>query len=536
VTVRTWTAAIAIALAACTAGLYGWRLAYAPPHLEIDEVLIGLDAHAIATTGRDLRGERLPLYSQTAEHSWYQPFVIYITALALTVLPLTEWSVRLPTVCIGVLNVLLMFLVAKRVFESRAIGAAAAAMLMLTPAHFLHSRYAMDYMYPATVVLVWLLCLAAYAARPRTSTAVAAAVTLGLGFYSYISSIVMMPLYVLLTLLFLAAYRAPRRTYAAAAGAFVLCLVPFLVWFAGHPGAFGATAEKYGVYDPHAAGAARGLLRSLIGITSVSDRLSMYWNMLSPSPLFLTGGSRVMFSTGRAGVFLAACGFLLPVGLYQAVTARRTPMHLLLAAGFLTAPLPALMVTDENAPMFRALAIVPFGILLSALGLLAVWRTSTPRLAGAPARAAAIGLVAVMPLQFALFRSDYFHDYRVRAAYWLGGNMRGAFETLLDCAKRVDPPAIYMMTLRSTGGLADGRNPYLSAYWQFYATKHGREDLLARTRPFDAAAVDTMAPHSLVLGNEGDRLADSLVASGRLRRIASIPELNGDRFFEILQR
>ena len=62
---------------------------------------VTLDGHAIATTGRDLRGELLPLYSQTAEHSLYQPMVIYATAVAMSVLPLSEWSVRVPTVCIA---------------------------------------------------------------------------------------------------------------------------------------------------------------------------------------------------------------------------------------------------------------------------------------------------------------------------------------------------------------------------------------------------------------------------------------------------
>src|SRR5689334_2468822 len=75
--------AIGGALVVIAALLYGRRLEYAPPHVEIDEVLIAIDAHAIATTGRDLRGELLPLYSQTAEHSWYQPLVIYLTALVL---------------------------------------------------------------------------------------------------------------------------------------------------------------------------------------------------------------------------------------------------------------------------------------------------------------------------------------------------------------------------------------------------------------------------------------------------------------------
>src|SRR5882762_7562651 len=153
------TAVIICLLVVSSALLYAHRLEFAPPHLEIDEVLIAVDAHAIATTGRDLRGELLPLYSQTAEHSWYQPFVIYLTTLVLTVLPLSEWAIRLPTVGIGILNIVLIYFVGRQLFESELFGIGAAALLALTPAHFIHSRYGMDYIYPLPFILAWLLCL-----------------------------------------------------------------------------------------------------------------------------------------------------------------------------------------------------------------------------------------------------------------------------------------------------------------------------------------------------------------------------------------
>src|SRR5713226_6437051 len=144
---------IVFLLVVSTGLLYGHRLEYAPPHLEIDEVLIGLDAHSIASTGHDLRGELLPLYSQTAEHSWYQPFVIYLTALALKVVPLSEWAVRLPTVCVGIVDVALMYFVARYLFASDFFAVIAAGLLMATPAHFIHSRYGMDYIYPLPFIL-----------------------------------------------------------------------------------------------------------------------------------------------------------------------------------------------------------------------------------------------------------------------------------------------------------------------------------------------------------------------------------------------
>src|SRR5262249_409996 len=212
--------AIAGALVLISALLYARRLEYAPPHIEIDEVLIAIDAHAIATTGRDLRGELLPLYSQTAEHSWYQPLVIYLTALALKFAPLSERIIRLPTVGIAIVDIVLMYLVARRLFRSEWLGVVAAGMLALSPGHFIHTRYGVDYVYPVPFILGWLLCLVIYEERRQPWPLAAAGIVLGIGFYCYISSIVMMPLYFALTVGMLAWHRGRRPTYRLLATSF----------------------------------------------------------------------------------------------------------------------------------------------------------------------------------------------------------------------------------------------------------------------------------------------------------------------------
>jgi len=120
---RIVTIVFAVSLAAGAAALYAWQLRDAPPYLEIDEVLIGLDARSTARTGRDLNGRWLPLYFQTAEHSWYQPMVIYATAAALEILPFDERSIRVPTVAVAILDVVLMYLVALGLFRSATLGA-----------------------------------------------------------------------------------------------------------------------------------------------------------------------------------------------------------------------------------------------------------------------------------------------------------------------------------------------------------------------------------------------------------------------------
>src|SRR5689334_19330334 len=69
-------------LAALVAGvliLYGAGLTYSPPYLHEAELLFGLHAHAIATTGHDVYGRLLPLYFQMkpiGENVWFHPAIV----------------------------------------------------------------------------------------------------------------------------------------------------------------------------------------------------------------------------------------------------------------------------------------------------------------------------------------------------------------------------------------------------------------------------------------------------------------------------
>src|SRR4051812_43041450 len=92
--------------------LYAWGVGRAPVYLYIDEVVFALQAHAIATTGRDLGGRLLPVYFHMpliADYVWFQPAIIYVTALFLRVLPVTEATLRSPSAAIGAIDVLLMY-------------------------------------------------------------------------------------------------------------------------------------------------------------------------------------------------------------------------------------------------------------------------------------------------------------------------------------------------------------------------------------------------------------------------------------------
>jgi hypothetical protein len=86
------------------AALYLFNLGDTPVYFGGDEAHFGVGAHAIATTGRSLQGDRFPLFvnladplggkSQVWGDTYYQPFLFYLNALMLKVAPLSITTVR----------------------------------------------------------------------------------------------------------------------------------------------------------------------------------------------------------------------------------------------------------------------------------------------------------------------------------------------------------------------------------------------------------------------------------------------------------
>lgn len=151
-------------------------------------------------------------------------------------------------------------------------------------------------------------------------------------------------------------------------------------------------------------------------------------------------------------------------------------------------------------------------------------------------KAITIALFAVMLLQFNSFWSDYFGDYRVRSAFWIGGNIRGAMEDIIGRTEGDRTPNVYFGTLASTSGQLDWRNDFLDTYWRFYLLKHNRLDLLNHTSRLDSSAIESVPRGSLILANLEDAATNAMAASGVLTRLATIDELDGRDYFVIYQR
>jgi 4-amino-4-deoxy-L-arabinose transferase-like glycosyltransferase len=503
--------------------LYSWRLADTPVALHDAEVLFALHARAIAHTLHDANGRLLPLYFQIPQigaNVWFHPLLVYITAVFLKLLPLTEWTVRLPTVCVGIVDIVLVYAIARRVFQSERHGLIAASFMALTPAHFIHSRLAMDYLYPVPFVLAWLWCLVRFEEEAQPSFIFHGTLALGIGLYSYIGALVLMPLYAAMTLLLLLhKYRSPHTTMMWAALGFCSPLVLLLIWLPRHPEVFGDTIVRYGVSSVDKLHALRGLITS----AGIQEGVASYWNLSSPVYLFFVGSSNWVDSTRHGGVFLMPMAICIAAGLADFVIGPRSRIAWLVVAGFLTAPLGAVFVGEPWAVQ-RELELIPFAVFLAAFGARRLAR-STHR----PWHWVAVASIALMPLQFAGFYHDYFTAYRLNSLGWFGPQFGAAVKQVLDEGRSGQAePIVYLSRAI----------PYGREHWQFSLDKAGRDDLMARTSYFDAQTeLATMPSGSIVIEPLADgQPLDPAATSPAFTRIGTVTKADGGPTFWLLRR
>jgi 4-amino-4-deoxy-L-arabinose transferase-like glycosyltransferase len=511
--------------------LYFHAFGETPVYLGGDEVRFATEAASIAASGRALNGDRLPLFVHMADGiaandgstRWYQPTLFYLIAIVLRFRPLTEASVRIPTAIVGLLDVLLIFVVARRLFRSTSYAALAAIVLALSPAHLIFSRQALDYVCVLPFVLGWLACLTAYLDTGRVGLSLTGGLLLGLGFYSYIAAWMLMPACLLLTWM-VQLRRQPRAWRAALAAGigFAVPLVVLVPWLWAHPEMLRETIGRYKIYDVRHLSPLQGI-KDFLGYNNIQERISVYWDYFNPAYLFFAGGSNLTTATRRAGVFLVPVAPFLVVGLYDLWQRRREPMSTVLVAGLLLSPLPATLV-DERYAVQRSLLVLPFGVLIAVYGVARLFHQ--PRRI---VRGISLLLLLGMPIEYGYFFRDYFTDYRVRSAWWFDSiDFRDVAEFLIARDSRSGGPAVYL-----SQDLDD-----VAPRWRFYMAKHGREDLAARTHYFTASRLDLgqVPGGSFLVLYANDPHLPALLGTGTCTIATQVTDIAGGKSAIILRK
>jgi hypothetical protein len=378
----------------------------------------------------------------------------------------------------------------------------------------------MDYLYPVPFVLAWLWCLVRFEETAKPSFIFLATFALGVGLYSYIGALVVMPLYAGMTLAFLLSkYRSLHSTMLLAVLGFCLPLIPAAVWIPLHPGVIADTVVRY---ETSSMGTLH-LLRSLVSSAHLQQGLDSYWTLNSPGYLFFSGSSNWVDSTRHAGVFLVPLAILMLAGFVDFVIGPRSRLAWLILAGLLTAPLGAVFVGEAWAVQ-RELELIPFAVLLATFGVRRLRQSTDQRW-----RWVAVAALALMPLQFVGFYHDYFTDYRLNSLGWFGPPFSDAVSLVLQEERnhRTKPSIVISRAI-----------PYGREHWQFQLAKAGREDLLIHTGYFDAQTeIATMPTGSIVVEALADgKPLDPRSNSPLLQKIGTVKKADGGPAIWLLRR
>lgn len=131
-----------IAVIALAAVLRLWRLGDYPIHLTNDEAAIGYNAYSILKTARDEHGVFLPVVFKSFG-DWKPGLYIYLTVPTVAVFGLTEFAVRLPSALAGIFSVVLLYMLAKKLFDEK-VALFSAFSLAVLPWHIHFSRGAWE--------------------------------------------------------------------------------------------------------------------------------------------------------------------------------------------------------------------------------------------------------------------------------------------------------------------------------------------------------------------------------------------------------
>ena len=116
-----------------------WKLDEVPVSLFGDELDVGYHAYSLGLTGSDYSGNFLPLQLRSIAE-WRTPLYIYSAIPTVLLFGINAWGVRLPAALFGILGVIAIYFLAKKISGQEKIGLFAAFILAISPWHIQYSR------------------------------------------------------------------------------------------------------------------------------------------------------------------------------------------------------------------------------------------------------------------------------------------------------------------------------------------------------------------------------------------------------------
>lgn len=487
-----------------------------PVHLNQDELMFSLNANSIAENLTDYYGNRLPFYFRHLDSFWATPIAVYLTSLVLKIFSISETTIRLSSVLVGVVSTLLMFALVKEVFNEK-LALLSSILLLISPAFFINTRLLLDNIYPLPFVLLWLLLLKIYLDKNNFIYIFFASLSLGVGIHSYHAAKIMMPVYFVATIfvVFKKAKDRKKDLLMSFVG-FLIPIILFIPWVIKYPQTLTSQINYVGRID-RSIEAEKGIL-GVFNLQRLDTFISSYPKYLGPNILFVEGDRSLIHSTKMVGAFTFPMFIPFIFGLLGIIYKRKDIFSKLVLFGFLTYPIAPSIVNDPQR-ISRGLVAIVFSVLIFTYGAKFLIDRKEKMF-----RHLLIATLSLSIIWFFLFWKDYFGVYRVRSYAHFNNNIGGALESAFRSTKIREVEKVYL----------DDKIPFVTYYSDFYQEKLGLE-LDQKIEYFDFSRNDftTYGAESLFIMTARNALNTEGEAIRDFERIKIISEPDGKESFYV---
>jgi 4-amino-4-deoxy-L-arabinose transferase-like glycosyltransferase len=206
-----------------------WHFGTLPASLYFEEPALGFDAYSIFKTGKDMHGNPFPVVAFPSFGDFKPSGYFYITAPFVGVLGMTEASVRIPSLLLGMATVVSVMLIALGINKSKAMALFSGLAIALMPSAVHLSRAAFEV--NAAVGLLSMSLASLVWTKKHQVLLPMSVVVLAASMYTYHSLRVTAPLLYLLTFfVFLdPVSRVRAKITWASAGLFLVLVLPILL-------------------------------------------------------------------------------------------------------------------------------------------------------------------------------------------------------------------------------------------------------------------------------------------------------------------
>jgi 4-amino-4-deoxy-L-arabinose transferase-like glycosyltransferase len=370
-----------------------YKLGSVPPSISWDEAAVGYNAWSILYWGKDEWGKTLPLVFKSFADDKH-PLHIYLTVPTVGLLGLNEMGVRASSALFGVLNVLIIFFLARLIFKSDLAGLISSFVLALSQYNIHFSRFNHELNF---VLFFFMLGLALIlkGIKEKSYALVLGFGFLGLDLLGYHSAKVVVPPMVLLVIaLYFRNFMKIKKIFLFGILAFsffvgILFLEPALLG--------GARLQQ--TSDPSE--------RSIDAVTT--KYLSHFTNTF----LFVRGDANPRLSA-QTGTFYKVDSVFLAIGLIMLVWGiiKGKKEYLLILFWAILALLPS-SITSEAPHAARAMYMTGSWHLIIGLGIYTLLNLLKPK---GLKIALGVVIVGLIGFYFSMFWKNYFGEYAKRYA------------------------------------------------------------------------------------------------------------------------